>query len=108
MSSLARDKSGQHRDVLHRLPAPRCIPNDRLHRPRPWRSAGHDGRREVLNYGTGSQTDTSNRWGDYYNMALSNDGCTFVTTGEYYTTTASFHWSTRIAKLKFENCTPSN
>jgi hypothetical protein len=53
---------------------------------------------------TGSQTDTSNRWGDYYNMALSPDGCTFVTTGEYYTTTSSFNWSTRNAVLKFNGC----
>ena len=56
--------------------------------------------------GIGSQTDTSNRWGDYYNMSLSNDGCTFVTTGEYYQSTASFHWSTQIGKLKFDSCTP--
>ena len=69
---------------------------------------GQMGAETVLNYGTGSQTDTSNRWGDYYNMGISNDGCTFVTTGEYYTSSASFHWSTRVAKLKFANCTPSN
>ena len=56
--------------------------------------------------GVGSQTDTSNRWGDYYNMSLSNDGCTFVTTGEWYMSTASFHWSTQIGKLKFDNCIP--
>ena len=64
---------------------------------------GTMGAEQIVITGTGSQTDTSNRWGDYYNMALSNDGCTFVTTGEYYTTTASFNWSTRIAKLKFDN-----
>jgi hypothetical protein len=39
-------------------------------------------------------------------MALSNDGCTFVTMGEYYTTNSSFNWSTRILKLKFDNCNP--
>ena len=65
---------------------------------------GTMGPEQIVIAGTGSQTDTSNRWGDYYNMSLSNDGCTFATTGEYYTTTASFNWSTRIAKLKFDNC----
>jgi hypothetical protein len=39
-------------------------------------------------------------------MSLSNDGCTFVTTGEYYTTDASFYWSSRVAELKFDNCAP--
>jgi len=39
-------------------------------------------------------------------MAFSNDGCTFVTSGQYYTSTASFNWSTRIGKLKFGNCNP--
>ena len=67
---------------------------------------GTMGAPQVVLAGTGSQTDTSNRWGDYYNMSLSNDGCTFVTTGEYYTSNSSFNWSTRIAKLKFDSCIP--
>ena len=65
---------------------------------------GTMGAETILIPGTGDQTDTSNRWGDYYNMALSPDGCTFVTTGEYYQSTASFHWSTRNATFKFDNC----
>jgi len=68
--------------------------------------AGTMGAETIVIAGTGSQTDTSNRWGDYYDMALSNDGCNFVTTGEYYTTNSSFNWSTRVAKLKFDNCNP--
>ena len=68
--------------------------------------AGTMGPEQIVITGTGSQTDTSNRWGDYYNMAVANDGCTFVTDGQYYLTTSSFNWSTRIAKLKFDNCTP--
>jgi hypothetical protein len=67
---------------------------------------GTMGWEQIVISGTGSQTDSDNRWGDYYNMSLSNDGCTFVTTGEYYTATASFDWSSRIAKLRFGNCIP--
>jgi hypothetical protein len=67
---------------------------------------GTMGAEQIVIAGTGSQTDTSNRWGDYYNMAISNDGCTFVTTGEYYQTTATFHWSTRDVKLAFSTCHP--
>lgn len=55
--------------------------------------------------GTGSQSDTSNRWGDYTSMVVdAADDCTFWYTAEYYTTTASFDWSTRLASLKFPNC----
>jgi len=57
--------------------------------------------------GTGSQTDTSNRWGDYTSMALdAADDCTFWYTDEYYTVTATFDWSTRLASVKFPNCGP--
>ena len=66
--------------------------------------AGTMGAETIAIAGTGSQTDTSNRWGDYYNMAISNDGCNFVTMGEYYTTNSSFNWSTRNVMLKFANC----
>lgn len=55
--------------------------------------------------GTGSQISTSNRWGDYTSMALdAADDCTFWYTAEYYTTTASFDWSTRLASFKFPSC----
>jgi hypothetical protein len=58
--------------------------------------------------GTGSQPDTSNRWGDYSTMRIdTNDGmngCTFWYTQEYYMVTQRFDWSTRIASAKFSNC----
>ncbi len=67
---------------------------------------GTMGPEQVVIRGTGSQIDSSTYWGDYYNMGISNDGCTFVTTGEYYTTNSSENWSTRVVKLKFDNCNP--
>ncbi len=67
---------------------------------------GTMGPEQVVIQGTGSQIDSSNYWGDYYNMGISTDGCTFVTTGEYYTTNSSYNWSTRVVKLKFDNCNP--
>jgi hypothetical protein len=55
--------------------------------------------------GSGSQTDTSNRWGDYTNMAIdAADDCTFWYTNQYYMVTASFDWSTRLASFKFSSC----
>ena len=54
--------------------------------------------------GTGSQPDTSNRWGDYSSMRIDQDGCTFWYTQQYYQVTQTFDWSTRIASAKFTNC----
>ena len=43
--------------------------------------------------GTGSQTDTLGRWGDYSDLTVDpNDDCTFWYTNEYYATTSSFNW----------------
>ena len=57
--------------------------------------------------GTGSQPDTSNRWGDYSAMRIDPvDNCTFWYTTEYYMVTQSFDWSTRIASAKFSGCPP--
>ena len=54
--------------------------------------------------GTGSQPDTSNRWGDYSAMRIDPDGCTFWYTTEYYMLTQRFDWSTQIANIKFAGC----
>lgn len=55
--------------------------------------------------GTGSQTGTSNRWGDYSAMTVDPvDDCTFWYTTEYYSTTTSFNWRTRIGSFKFTQC----
>lgn len=55
--------------------------------------------------GTGSQTGTSNRWGDYSDLTVDPvDDCTFWYTTEYYATTSSFNWRTRIGSFKFSGC----
>jgi len=52
--------------------------------------------------GTGSQTDTFNRWGDYSMTVVDPaDGATFWSIGEYYATNSSFNWHTRIGKFDF-------
>jgi hypothetical protein len=55
--------------------------------------------------GTGSQTGTSSRWGDYSDMTVdpAND-CTFWFTSEYYSTTTSFSWRTRIGSFTMPGC----
>ncbi|HKB66479.1 MAG TPA: fibronectin type III domain-containing protein [Pyrinomonadaceae bacterium] len=55
--------------------------------------------------GTGSQTGTNGRWGDYSDMTIDPvDDCTFWYTTEYYATTTSFNWRTRIGSFKYPGC----
>lgn len=55
----------------------------------------------------GVQTSSGNRWGDYSSMSIDPaDECTFWYSQEYYATTSSGGWSTRIGSFIFPGCTP--
>ena len=55
---------------------------------------------QTLITGTGSQGSTSGRWGDYSAMTVDpSDDCAFWYTQEYYATTSTASWQTRIAKF---------
>ncbi len=59
----------------------------------------------VLVSGGGAQKNSFKRWGDYSSMAIDpKDDCTFWYTQEYYKTSGSFNWSTRITAFKFDSC----
>jgi hypothetical protein len=59
-----------------------------------------------LQAGTGSQTASFSRWGDYSAMSIDNsDGCTFWYTNEFYTLTGSFDFHTAVGSFRFPNCT---
>ena len=61
----------------------------------------------VLHMGTGSQTGTAFRWGDYSMMTTDPvDDCTFWYTQEYLQTTGPNPWRTRIGSFKFPSCGP--
>lgn len=54
--------------------------------------------------GSGSQTG-SPRWGDYTSMHVDpSDDCTFWYTNEYYETTSSVGWQTRIGSFRMAGC----
>ncbi len=58
----------------------------------------------ILVDGTGSQTGTLGRWGDYSTMTVDPvDDCTFWYTAEYHKTSGR-PWSTWIASFKFDSC----
>ncbi len=60
---------------------------------------------QVILSGTGSQINSSGRWGDYTNMAIDgSDGCTFWYTNEYYATTSSYNFLTQLASIRFSGC----
>ncbi len=55
--------------------------------------------------GNGSQTSSSDRWGDYSAMSVDPvDQCTFYFTNEYYPTTTGASWHTRVCSFKFASC----
>jgi hypothetical protein len=61
----------------------------------------------TLHAGGGSQTATQ-RWGDYSMLTLDpTDDCTFWYTQEYYQTTSSVSWRTRIGSFRFPYCSGS-
>ncbi|MDD3815943.1 MAG: carboxypeptidase regulatory-like domain-containing protein [Desulfocapsaceae bacterium] len=63
------------------------------------------GESEIIT-GSGSQTGSAARWGDYSMMSVDPvDDCTFWYTQEYYETTSATGWQTRIASFKFPSCT---
>ncbi|HSQ68814.1 MAG TPA: hypothetical protein VLM41_01920, partial [Steroidobacteraceae bacterium] len=66
----------------------------------------------VIMNGTGVQTTTNSRWGDYTSMNVDpTDDCTFWYVNEYYTAegqaTSAAGWQTRIASFKLPGCSPA-
>jgi hypothetical protein len=65
----------------------------------------------VLQAGSGVQTTTNSRWGDYTSMNVDpRDECTFYYMNEYYTAasqaTSAAGWLTRIGAFRFPGCGP--
>ena len=55
--------------------------------------------------GSGYQTHSSGRWGDYSQMSIDpTDDCSFWYTQEYYNSVSSAGWVTRIGSFKFPAC----
>jgi hypothetical protein len=59
----------------------------------------------TVKLGTGSQTGSLHRWGDYASMVVDpSDDCTFWFTSEYLKNNGSFNWSTWISSFKIAGC----
>jgi len=104
MGSIAMDKS-QNIALGYSLSGSNLYPSIEFTGRTPSDALGTMETEAQIVAGTGSQTDTSNRWGDYTSMAIDEaDGCTFWYTNQFYMTTASFGWSTQLASIKFAGC----
>ena len=58
-----------------------------------------------LKVGSGSQTGSLHRWGDYSAMSIDpGNDCTFYYTNEYLKASGSFNWSTWIGSFSFPGC----
>ena len=61
---------------------------------------------QTLVAGSGYQTSTSGRWGDYSALTVDPvDDCTFWYTQEYYNSVGQLAWQTRIGSFVFSGCT---
>lgn len=61
----------------------------------------------VIVDGSGSQTHSSSRYGNYSSMDVDPvDDCTFWYTSEYYNTTSTAGWRTRVASFRNPECGP--
>jgi hypothetical protein len=65
----------------------------------------------VIMNGSGVQTNTNSRWGDYTSMNIDpSDDCTFWYVNQYYTAagqaSSTVGWQTRIASVKLPTCRP--
>ena len=55
--------------------------------------------------GSGSQTHTASRWGDYSMLGVDPvDGCTFWATAEYFAVTSQAGWQTRVGAFRLPGC----
>ena len=58
-----------------------------------------------MRLGTGSQTGSLTRWGDYSTLSIDPmDDCTFWYTSEFLQTSGSFNWSTHVGSFRFASC----
>jgi hypothetical protein len=104
MGSVAMDKVGNIA-AAYNVSGTALQPSIRFATRAPADAAGTLGAESSIIAGTGSQTATLSRWGDYSALTVDPvDDCTFWYTTEYLKTNGTFNWSTRIASFKLPTC----
>lgn len=104
MSSIAQDKLGNIA-VSYSASGSAVYPSLRMASRLTTDPVGTLNSETVLKAGTGSQTGTLTRWGDYSQISVDPaDDCTFWATNEYIKANGSFNWNTWISSFKMPNC----
>jgi hypothetical protein len=106
MGSIAQDKNGNIALGYSLTPGDNGVPSVRYTSRMAGDALGTMPGGEVsCHEGTGAQIGSANRWGDYSSMSVDPvDDCTFWYTQEYYETTGSFDFNTRICSFQLAGC----
>jgi hypothetical protein len=105
MGSISIDKAGDIALGYSASNGSSVFPSLRYATRAPGDPAGTLQPEQVLQAGGGSQTSSGHRWGDYSAMAVDPaNACTFWYTNEYYPTTSSSAWHTRVGNFVVPAC----
>ncbi len=104
MGSIAQDKLGNIA-VSYSASGAAVFPSLRMASRVPSDAAGTLKDETVLKAGSGAQTGSLTRWGDYSQISVDPvDDCTFWATNEYIKANGSFNWNTWISSFKLPGC----
>jgi hypothetical protein len=104
MGSAAMDKNGSIA-IGYNVSSSSIKPSIRYAFRNSTDTLGTLGGEQNIQVGTGSQTGTLSRWGDYSTMSVDPlDGCQMVFTTELIPSDGSFNWTTYIYSFKLSTC----
>ena len=105
MGSAAMDKTGGIAIGYNISNASTIVPSIRYAYRGPADPLGTLGNETTILVGSGIQTATLTRWGDYSTISVDPvDGCTMVFTSQYQPANGNFNWSTYIYTFKLSTC----
>jgi hypothetical protein len=105
MGSAAMDKSGGIAIGYNISNSTTIVPSIRYAYRGPADPLGTLGNETTILAGSGIQTATLTRWGDYSTIAIDPvDNCTFIFTSQYQPANGNFNWNTWIHSFKLSTC----
>lgn len=105
MGSAAMDKTGGIAVGYNISNSSSIVPSIRYAYRGPADPLGTLGNETTILVGSGIQTATLTRWGDYSTISVDPvDGCTFVFTSQFQPANGNFNWNTYIHSFKLSTC----
>jgi len=105
MGSAAMDKTGGIAIGFNISNASTIVPSIRYAYRGPADPLGTIGNETSILVGSGIQTATLTRWGDYSTISVDPvDGCTMVFTSQFQPANGNFNWNTYIYSFKLSTC----